>query len=156
MSKFKLLLLVSVLIFLVISIVYASEESPQMQAAIDQYFKGNLKNCLPVFEKMASEGNPDAHYYLGLIFSDRQSKYFDAKKGISHTSSAIELGQSQAMFHMGMMYDNGIGVQRNALVANDWYLKSRKAESLVKTTFTFYKEKAMDLWKSNTLKSLKI
>jgi TPR repeat protein len=141
MSKFKLLLFVSVPIFLVISIVYASEESPQMQAAIDQYVKGNLKDCLPVFEKMASEGNPDAHYYLGLIFSDRQSKYFDAKKGISHISSAIELGHSQAMFHMGMMYDNGIGVQRNALVANDWYLKSRKAESPGKRTFTFYKDK---------------
>jgi TPR repeat protein len=113
-----------------------------MQAAINQYFKGNLKDCLPVFEKLASEGNPDAHYYLGLIFSDRQSKYFDAKKGISHISSAIELGHSQAMFHMGMMYDNGIGVQRNALVANDWYRKSRKAESPVKRTFNFYKEKA--------------
>jgi uncharacterized protein len=141
MSKFKYLLIVSVPIFLVINIVHASEVSPKMQAAINQYFNGNLKDCLPVFEKIASEGNPDAHYYLGLIFSDRQSKYFDVKKGISHISSAIELGHSQAMFHMGMMHDNGIGVQRNALVANDWYRKSRMAESPVKRTFNFYKEK---------------
>jgi uncharacterized protein len=112
-----------------------------MQAAINQYFKGNLTVCLPVFEKLASEGDPDAHYYLGLIFSDRQSKYFDAQKAISHISSAIELGHSQAMFHMGMMYDNGIGVKRNALVANDWYRKARKAEAPVKRALSFYKEK---------------
>jgi TPR repeat protein len=125
--------------------VHASEVSPQMQAAINQYFKGNLKDCLPVFEKLASEGNPDAHYYLGLIFSDRQSKYFDAKKAISHISSAVKFGQSQAMFQMGMMYDNGIGVKRNALVANDWYRKARKAESPVKRTVNYYKEKGNQL-----------
>ena len=116
-----------------------------MQDAINQYFKGNLKDCLPVFEKLASQGNPDAHYYLGLIFSDRQSKYFDVIKGISHISSAIDLGHSQAMFHMGMMYDNGIGVQRNALVANDWYRKARKAESPVKKILHYYKGKGNGL-----------
>jgi len=51
-----------------------------MQDAIDQYIKGNVKDSFPVFKKFAAEGNPDAHYYLDLIFTDRQSKYFDAEK----------------------------------------------------------------------------
>jgi uncharacterized protein len=132
-------------ILLVISIVKASEVSLQMHDAIEQYFKGNVKDALPVFEKLAAEGNPEAHYYLGLILTDRHSKYFELKKGISHISSAIALGNSQAMVHMGMMYDNGIGVQRNALVANDWYRKARKAETPDKMDVHYYKEKGNGL-----------
>lgn len=141
MSIFRLMWIALVSILLGISIVHASEVSPQLHGAINQYFEGNVKDSLPVFEKLATERNPDAHYYLGLILTNKQSKYYDLKKGISHISSAIELGHPQAMFHMGMLYDNGIGVQRNALVANDWYRKARKAESPNKTKASYYKEK---------------
>ncbi len=49
------------------------------------------------------------------------------------------------MFHMGMMYDNGIGVQPNALLANDWYRKAKKAELPKKINATFYKEKGNEM-----------
>jgi len=145
MLVFRLLWVVLIQIFFVSSIVHASEVSPQMQAAINQYSEGNIKDSLPVFEKLASRNIPEAHYYLGLIFSDIESEYFDVKKGLSHISSAIEFGYSQAMFRMGLMYDNGIGVQQNALVANDWYRKAKKAEVPVKATITYYLDKGNGL-----------
>jgi uncharacterized protein len=141
MSMLRRLWIALVPILLVICIAHASEEPPQLRNAINQYINGNVKDSFPVFKKLAAKGNPDAHYYLGLIYTDRQSKYFDAQTGLSHISKAASIGHAQAMFQMGMMYDNGIGVQPDALVANDWYRKAKRAESPGKSNTVYYKEK---------------
>lgn len=141
MAIIKLLALIWVHLLLMATAVDASEGRPQLQEAIDQFFKGNIQDSLPVFEQLADRDNPEAHYYLGVIYTNKQSKYYAIEKGMAHISSAINLGHSQAMFHMGMMYDNGIGVERNALEANDWYRRSRASEKLGDAVVTHYKEK---------------
>ncbi len=81
------------------------------------------------------------HYYLGLIYTDNELQYYDIELGISHLSTAINLGHSQAMHHRGVMYDNGIGVQQDALMANDWYRKAKRAQKPNQAKITFYKQK---------------
>ncbi len=119
-----------------------SEASSELLKAIDYYFgEKNADAAMPILTKLAKQNNPDAHYYLGLIYTDNELQYYDIELGLLHLSTAINLGHSQAMHHMGVMYDNGIGVQQDALMANDWYRKTKRAQKPNQAKITFYKQK---------------
>lgn len=141
MSVRKIVQLSVAITFLFGSIAYAVDESPELQKAIDNYFKRDIRVALSIFTKLSKQNSPDAHYYLGLIYTDPQLDYYDIERGLSHLNTAIDLGNSQAMFRMGVMHDNGIGVRQDALMANDWYRKSKRAEKPSHATVVFYKEK---------------
>ncbi len=119
-----------------------SEATLELHKAIDYYFGGkNAGAALPILTKLAKQNNPDAYYYLGLIYTDNKLQYYDIKIGLSHLSTAINLGHSQAMHRMGVMHDNGIGVQQDALMAKDWYRKAKRATKPNQAKTTFYKQK---------------
>jgi TPR repeat protein len=123
------------------STVYAADDSSQLQKAIEQYLERNISGALPVFTKLAEQNDPEAHYYLGLIYTEKQSQFFNPELGISHLKSAISLEHAGSMFQMGVLYDNGIGVKQDALVAIDWYRKAKAAEKITNSKIVFYKEK---------------
>ncbi len=119
-----------------------SETSSELQKAIDYYFgEKNAGAAMPILTKLAKQNNPDAHYYLGLIYTDKELQYFDIELALSHLSTAINMGYSKAMYQMGVMYDNGIGVQQDALMAKDWYRKAKRAQKQNQAKITFYKPK---------------
>ncbi|MDD9301606.1 MAG: hypothetical protein HUK40_04365 [Desulfobacter sp.] len=98
----------------------AAEVPPQpdapseLEKAVGYYFKGkNAEAAVPIFTKLAEQNNPDAHYYLGLIYIDNELQYHDIERGISHLSAAVHLGHSQAMHHIGVIYK---GVQNSVSV----------------------------------------
>jgi len=119
-----------------------SEAAAELDKAIDYYIGGrNADAAMPILTKLAKQNNPGAHYYLGLIYTDNELQYYDIKLGLSHLSTAINMGYSQAMHHMGIMYDNGNGVQQDALTAKDWYRKAKRAKKPNQAKITFYKQK---------------
>ncbi len=119
-----------------------SETTTQLHKAIDYYFgEKNPDAAMPILTKLAKQNNPDAHYYLGLIYINKELQHYNIELGLSHLTTAIDMGYSQAMHQMGMMYDNGIGVKQDALMANDWYRKAKRARKPNQAKATFYKQK---------------
>ncbi len=117
-------------------------EAAELQKAIDYYTgRKNVDAAIPILIKLAKQNNPDAYYYLCLIYTDSEFQCYDIKLGLSHLSTAIKLGHSLAMHQMGLMYDSGMGVKQDALMAIDWYRKAKRAQKPNQAKATFYKQK---------------
>lgn len=134
-------------LFLFTTNTIASDDQSQFQKAVSQYFQQNFRDALPIFIKYSKQGNAEAHYYLGLIYNDRHFNGYDPKMAIHHLKSAANLNHKQSMFKIGLMYENGEGVEQNALVATDWYRRSKLSDLSVKSkssnaeNIIFYKNK---------------
>jgi len=115
-------------------------DSPALQKAIDAYSANQLDSAYALFVDLSKQKNAEAYYYLGLIYNDTRFKDYNPNKAVSYLLSAVDLGHSQAMFTMGLMYDNGNGVKQDALKALDWYRKAKLSERDYVKQLTFFRE----------------
>lgn len=53
----------------------------------------------------------------------------DYDKAFERFTGAANLGNSDAMNYLGVMYQNGRGVGRNTALAADWYYKAIRADN---------------------------
>lgn len=57
--------------------------------------------------------DPHAHVALGRIFIDESKGFFNPKAALSHFNSDACIDQAGALYGLGMMYEDGIGVCQN-------------------------------------------
>jgi TPR repeat protein len=124
----KIKKMVFLFLFFAVTSVGFADNSPLLQKAIDQYFANEIDAAHDTFIDLSRQNNAEAYYYLGLIYSDKRFKYFEPKSALAYLMSAADLGHAQAMRKIGSMYDNGVGVEQNSLIALDWYRKAKQAE----------------------------
>ena len=60
-------------------------------------------------------------FYKQAYFADKKDQY---KLAFSHYKKAAELGHLEAIFSVGSMYENGLGVMKSSSQAVDWYKKA--------------------------------
>lgn len=82
----------------------------------------NDNQCEEYFKKAAEENNPDAYYYLGKIY--RQKDKYD--KSLKSFVNAVENGNKNAAFEIGKLYQfkyNKLGVNETQSIDNamKWY-----------------------------------
>ncbi len=73
---------------------------------------------------LAQEGNVRALIGLGYMSLSEQEKRFDPKKAAEYFSRAAALGDSEAMFELGKLYEKGIGVNQDFAKALELYRNS--------------------------------
>lgn len=125
-AKFKKI--VFLLLFFAFTSVGYADNSLLLQKAIDQYYANEIDAAHDTFIDLARQNNAEAYYYLGLIYNDKRFKYFAPKSALAYLMAAADLGNAEAMYKIGSMYDNGVGIERNSLTALDWYRKAKQAE----------------------------
>jgi TPR repeat protein len=73
----------------------------------------------------AADGNVDAMYNLGLIYSTgEEGVEVDYQEAFKWYKLAAEAGDHDAQLNLGILYSNGLGVAQNYTEALNWYLKS--------------------------------
>ncbi|BCS82764.1 putative Sel1-like repeat-containing protein [Cotonvirus japonicus] len=115
----------------------------------------NVKKGLKWLDKAADQNLTYALCNLGIIYYNGKYVSSNYEKAITHISKDIELSNSSASESiMAGFYYNGHGVERNYLIAHDWYIKAAKKNS----SFAQYKLHEMYLYgygvKRNTIKAL--
>ena len=84
-----------------------------------------------MYSRMASEGDIEAQYKLGLQYRyggsvDQWDPSFgsDYKQALSLFRKSAEQGHADAQFQLAQMYNDGVGVTQNDVLAIYWYRKA--------------------------------
>ncbi len=90
----------------------------------------SLKEKLEILEKVARNGHPEAMYRIGIWHAEYYKEVFNespevgATKAFSYFRQAAEKGSTNAMYHMGLAYLDGIGVEKSERLAVDCFRKA--------------------------------
>ncbi len=92
----------------------------------------NVPKAASLLEKAAQQGNPDAAYQLGYIYSSEKYNLTDIQKSNKHYVCALsgyeksekENVNATAEYRVGLIYLNGLGVDKNIEKAINWLEKS--------------------------------
>lgn len=98
----------------------SSKENGWEGTAFSSYVKGRQQlndgkydDALKTFKTLAKDA-ADAKTMLGVCYSDKDWKKYDAKKAIKYFQEAADAGETKALFLLGSMYLNGEGVGKDA------------------------------------------
>lgn len=84
----------------------------------------NDKNSFERYSKAAEQGEAEAQFTLGWIYSEGKGMKQDKKQAFDWFSKAAEQGHPEAQFNLGTMYYTGEGVKEDLKKALDWCLKA--------------------------------
>lgn len=82
----------------------------------------NINNAKYWYLKSAKLGSSESAFSLGMIFIS-EGKYEDALPSLIYAS---DLGNENAMYNLGLMYENGVGVKADNKISFSWYQKAVK------------------------------
>ena len=115
------------LIFLAFTVaVIGCGEKPQndavnFQDGIDAYAKGEYSVALKKLQPVAERGNPQAQFYLGLMYSKGDGVDQDHNAANTWWNKAAEQGNMEAQENLGLTYAKGQGVARDWVQADKWF-----------------------------------
>lgn len=104
-----------------------AQKREQAKAA---YYSGELEQALSSFKDISATGDAESQYYIGLIYLTETWPDKDIAKGISYLRSAADQSNTDAMWKLGELHENGTGLKKDLLTAIDWYRKSKHSEIL--------------------------
>ncbi len=112
------------------------QETQQLDAAIAIYERNDYNQAYDQFVALSERENPMAQFYLGKIYRfgigrpadpARAEKWFDLAIGnglVKQMLSEAKSGDPAMQSNLGVMYFEGIGVEKNLSKAADWYKKA--------------------------------
>jgi len=86
--------------------------------------RGLYTKALPLYLKLAEQGNTEAQFQTGLIYANQQSVIKDDKLAVDWLAKAAEQGHRAAQTKLGFMYAAGKGVAQNYSSAIYWCYKA--------------------------------
>ncbi|MFN3667661.1 MAG: tetratricopeptide repeat protein, partial [Sediminibacterium sp.] len=90
-----------------------------------QYMKSNFKEANKCFKEASKQSDARAECYLGIMYEKGENGSApDLAKAVNLYSIAANRGYSEAMFHLGNCYQNGLGVIKSDTTAIEWYEKA--------------------------------
>ena len=111
----------------------APDKGVQDKVSIYTYDEqGNLKptssnQLLEQQKQMAVNGNPETQYQVAHRLDYGLLTPRNFPEALKWYETAAENGYSEAQFILGYFYCRGIGVDRNATLANEWLIKSGRS-----------------------------
>lgn len=97
-----------------------------VQASDLQKCKTQNQDSLEACERLASSGNPDGQFGLGLLLLEGNGVKQDYQKSFELMHKASMQGHAAAQFQVGQAYVNGQGVKRNFEEAYAWFLVAKE------------------------------
>jgi TPR repeat protein len=98
--------------------------SANFQKGLDAFEKGDFETALAEWRLLAEEGDVDAQYYMGWMYSNGKGVPKDDKVAVKWYTLAAGQGDSYSQGILGWMYQRGAGVQQDFAEAAEWYRKS--------------------------------
>ena len=117
---FKLILLV-----ITFSVIGCGErtqdDTVSYKEGADAYAKGEFSVALKKLQPVAERGNPQAQFYLGLMYSKGDGVEQDHGAAGAWWNKAAEQGHTGAQENLGLTYAKGQGVTRDWVQADKWF-----------------------------------
>ncbi|SVB45789.1 uncharacterized protein METZ01_LOCUS198643, partial [marine metagenome] len=102
-------------------------ESNTYNQALDAYNNKDYETALPIWRRLAAEGNADAQYALGVAYFKGEGVSRDLNDSMKWFEQAANSGNVQAMFNLGAAYWEGNGTRQSYAEAVEWWEKSAAA-----------------------------
>ena len=114
------------------------------RAGEEAYKRGDYAMALKEFRPLAQEGDADAQFNLGLMYSEGYGVSQDYKEAAQWFRLAAKQGHPDAQLNLGILYAEGAGVPQNYVLAHKWFnlaavegdKKSEKARNRVEELMT--------------------
>jgi hypothetical protein len=114
-------------------VTYVTERRPIRTTAEDCAIRGgeyvaldraDYGTALKVWMSAAQSGDPDAQYYVGVLYEKGAEGQPSFSQAASWYQKAAERGVSRAAINLGRLYEQGLGVEKNDDTARAWYAKA--------------------------------
>ncbi len=89
--------------------------------AMDAYQKGNYVQAIELFRSLATHGDVDAQYNLGLMYDNGKGVTQDYKEAVKWYRLSAKQGHAGAQLNLGVMYAKGEGVIQDYVRAHMWF-----------------------------------
>ncbi len=86
--------------------------------------RADYGTALTVWMSAAEGGDPDAQYYVGVLFEKGAEGQPNYAKAASWYRQAADRGVSRAAVNLGRLYEQGIGVEKSSREAGKWFAKA--------------------------------
>ena len=93
---------------------------------LGEVFPRDLVNALKWLEKAVDQENAPAMTALAAMYMFGDGVKVNGKKAVALLTKAIELGDDEALFVRGVCSEKGIGVEKSAEAAREWYEKAAR------------------------------
>jgi hypothetical protein len=114
--------------------------------------KGQVLKALPLYLQLAEQGNADAQFHVGMIYTNGQGVTRDDKQASDWFSKAAEQGHREAQTKLGFMYATGKGVAQNYSLANFWcYQAAKQGDATAQYNLGLMYEKGQGVAQDNNL-----
>ena len=107
-----------------ISSCHESDNRISENNGVNLYKAKQYEMALPLLEKAANAGDPQAPFYLGIMFDEGSGVIKDQKKSFEWFEKAAKNGNTDAFFVIGSRYLYGSGVEKDYKEALKWYKRS--------------------------------
>lgn len=92
----------------------------QFEDGVTAMERGDYGTAATTFQKLATEGNAQAQYNLGLMLEKGRGVLQDFVGAIRMYQLAAAQGNAEAQRNLGVMHRDGLGVQRDIVRAYMW------------------------------------
>jgi uncharacterized caspase-like protein len=86
--------------------------------------RADYGTALKVWMNAAQSGDPDAQYYVAVLYEKGAEGQPNFSQAASWYKKAAERGISRAAINLGRLYEQGLGVEKNDDTARAWYAKA--------------------------------
>jgi TPR repeat protein len=94
------------------------------EEAASLYQQDKFIAALPLFKRLADEGDPKAQTVLALMHKDGEGTSPNPAHALQWYKAAADQDYPPAQFYLGNMYDLGIGTEKEPELANYWFERS--------------------------------
>jgi len=100
-------------------------EDPFVTAS-KEYNAGNFQRAFSIFKSLATKGNSNAQYNLGIMYHRGEGTPKDNANSLNWLLISAKNNNKNAQFQLGVMYDRGFGVKQDYKESLKWFLKASK------------------------------
>jgi TPR repeat protein len=94
-----------------------------LKDAIAAYDRDDYATALRLFRPLADQGNAEAQFNLGSIYSRGEGVSQNLAEGIKWFRKAADQGHTEAISRLAFIYSEGVGVPQDYAEAVKWYRK---------------------------------
>lgn len=102
----------------------ATAQGEPSDAGVSAYRNGDYAQAMRLLRPLASKGNGEAAYWVGLMYRKGEGVAQDAAQAAKWYLVAADKGDAYAQHELAYLYDQGLGVQQNDAEAVKWYRKA--------------------------------
>lgn len=114
------------IIAIVLLLAVKSAGAVDFWAGSTYYLRGDFTAALREWRPLAEEGDAQAQYYLGIMYTNGEGVPEDDRQAVYWFQKSARQGNSQSQYHLGILYANGAGVPEDDPQAVYWFRKSAK------------------------------